>query len=63
MVLELEVILNYGDSIYKEENMAICTKCGVILNDQDMSDHVCDPNDVPEVGKMMKTKTDKVDKE
>ena len=37
--------------------MALCMKCGTVLNDADMGNHVCDPNDVPAVGMQKKPTT------
>jgi len=37
--------------------MAICMKCGAILNDEDMEknvEHICDDKDVPKKGEEIK---------
>jgi len=40
--------------------MAYCTKCGALLHDEDMFDHVCDPDDVPDKGKPIRIGTTKL---
>lgn len=40
--------------------MAICTQCGLIMNDADIPKHVCAPSDLPSKGMAKKpTTTDK----
>jgi len=31
-------------------DMAICMKCGILMNDKDISKHVCSPSDIPAEG-------------
>lgn len=37
--------------------MAICLKCGVILNDADINKHICEVADIPAAGQMKKPTT------
>lgn len=37
--------------------MAICTKCGVIMADEDAQKHLCKPSDVPVAGTALKPTT------
>ena len=40
--------------------MAICTKCGMIINDADADKHICNPADIPAKGKVKKPTTTEV---
>lgn len=39
--------------------MAICTKCGSVVANEDADKHVCDPLDVPAKGTFKKMPVDK----
>jgi hypothetical protein len=41
--------------------MALCTKCGTLMNDEDAPSHVCSSEDIPEKGNPIKKGLKKAD--
>lgn len=41
--------------------MGMCLRCGTIMNDAETAEHICDPADIPAVGKQKKPTTTESD--